>query len=43
MDPGQLRALGDLVNKAVIETMPLPPSERRREIECCIKKGVTAV
>ena len=43
MDPGRLRALGDTVNQAVINTMPLPPAERRREIERCVKKAVSAV
>jgi nitrite reductase/ring-hydroxylating ferredoxin subunit len=43
MDPGRLRALGDTVNQAVINTMLLPPAERRREIERCVKKAVSAV
>ena len=43
MDPGRLKALGDSVNQAVIGTMQLPPAERRREIERCVKKAATAI
>ena len=43
MAPGRLKALGDSVNQAVIKTMPLPPAERRREIERCVKKAATAI
>ena len=43
MAPGRLKALGDSVNQAVIKTMPLPPAERRREIERCVKKAAAAI